>query len=505
MAEEEWNSLEYTPTWIVAVVCSIIVLISLAAERGLHRLGKFLKRKDQESLFEALQKIKEELMLLGFISLLLTVFQGFIGNLCIPEPLTSYMLPCPKETAEPKDHTHNERAFQHSWSKRRLLSGGENANHCAKKGKAQFMSLEALHQLHIFIFVLAVVYVVFCVITMILGGIKVRKWKHWEDSIQREISKSKTESNRVNQIHARHHREFSKQRKGYSTIVSLLVSFFKQFYGSVTKSDYIALRHGFIMTHCPSNPRFDFHKYMMRTLEYDFKKVVGISWFLWVFVVLFLLLNMDGWHSYFYLSFLPLILLLVVGAKLEYIITCLADEIEEKEKENNGGQSKPDGQDGKPGWVKPSDKHFWFGRPSIVLYLIHFILFQNSFEIAFFFWVMVTYGFHSCIFEKIGLIIPRLIVGVIVQVLCSYSTLPLYTIVTQMGSMFKEGIFGPMVHDLVDIWAGDARERLHGSGLSGSNRIEMQNTASELREVVPVAQETAVCLERGDLVRTETQ
>jgi len=41
MAEEELNgSLEYTPTWIVAVVCSIIVFISLCAERALHCLGK---------------------------------------------------------------------------------------------------------------------------------------------------------------------------------------------------------------------------------------------------------------------------------------------------------------------------------------------------------------------------------------------------------------------------------------------------------------------------------
>lgn len=39
MAEEE-NSLEYTPTWVVAFICFIIVLLSLLAERGLHHLGK---------------------------------------------------------------------------------------------------------------------------------------------------------------------------------------------------------------------------------------------------------------------------------------------------------------------------------------------------------------------------------------------------------------------------------------------------------------------------------
>ena len=40
MAEAEEAALEFTPTWIVAAVCSVIVLISLAAERGLHHLGK---------------------------------------------------------------------------------------------------------------------------------------------------------------------------------------------------------------------------------------------------------------------------------------------------------------------------------------------------------------------------------------------------------------------------------------------------------------------------------
>jgi mlo protein len=38
--ESESTALEYTPTWIVAAVCSLIVVISLAAERCLHHLGK---------------------------------------------------------------------------------------------------------------------------------------------------------------------------------------------------------------------------------------------------------------------------------------------------------------------------------------------------------------------------------------------------------------------------------------------------------------------------------
>ncbi|KAK1268527.1 MLO-like protein 1 [Acorus gramineus] len=374
------ESLEYTPTWVVATVCSVIVIISLLAERFLYYLGKFLRQRKQESLFEALQKLKEELMILGFISLLLIVFQNLISHFCIPESMTFHMLPCKLPGKEV--HSHKSFSFRDTWTRRKLLFVGANSGHCKQQGKVPLLSIAALHHLHIYIFVLAVVHVISCATTMILGGAQIRKWKHWEDSIR--------------------------------------MSFLKQFYASLTKSDYTALRSGFITTHCRGNPNFDFHKYMMRVLESDFKQVVGISWYLWLFVVTFMLLNIHGWHSFFWLSFLPLVLLLAVGAKLEHVITRLAQKVAETIKEH-----------GEPR-VTPSDEHFWFNRPGIILYLIHFILFQNSFELAFFFWIWSTFGFDTCIMEKVGYIITRLIIGILIQVLCSYSTLPLYAIVTQV-------------------------------------------------------------------------
>lgn len=71
-------------------------------------------------------------------------------------------------------------------------------------------------------------------------------------------------------------------------------------------------------------------------------------------------------------------LLLAVGTKLEHVITQLAHEVAEKHSAIEGELV-----------VNPSDEHFWFHRPRIVLYLLHFILFQNAFEIAFFFWILV--------------------------------------------------------------------------------------------------------------------
>ena len=72
-------------------------------------------------------------------------------------------------------------------------------------------------------------------------------------------------------------------------------------------------------------------------------------------------------------------LLLAVGTKLEHIIAELVHDVAKKHTAIDGDVI-----------VKPSDRHFWFGKPRIILYLIHFILFQNSFEIAFFFWILVS-------------------------------------------------------------------------------------------------------------------
>ncbi|XP_042444475.1 MLO-like protein 13 isoform X2 [Zingiber officinale] len=461
-ASEHSEALEYTPTWVLAAVCTVIVFISLLAERGLHFLGKILKHNQQNALYEALQKLKEELMLLGFISLLLTVFQRTINHICVPKSYFFHMLPCNEKSFSHNGKVHHDKGVNHQITQkhRKLLSENEDTDICLSKGKIPLLSIEALEQLHIFIFVLAVVHVVFCATTMILGGAKIRKWKHWENDIRKQQLKKENLSIDEHDTHASHHHEFVMKRAIGLWQKSIIVSW--TFHASVTKSDYRALRSGFIMRHCSTNQKFDFHKYMLRTLEDDFKMVVGISWYLWLFVVIFLLLNVNGWHTFFWLSFLPLVLLLAVGTKLEQIITCLAQEAAKKPAD---GHEAPQ--------VKPSDRHFWFGRPGIVLHLIHFILFQNAFGLAIFFWILCTYGFKSCIMERTGYVVPRLVIGVVIQVLCSYSTLPLYVIVTQMGDMFKQAIFDQQMQTTLHNWAENVRKRKRGKNVGVSSLMNV--------------------------------
>ncbi|KAH0660844.1 hypothetical protein KY289_029592 [Solanum tuberosum] len=478
---EDEGSLEFTPTWVVAAVCTVIVSISLAVERLIHYAGKRLKRKKQKHLYEALQKVKEELMLLGFISLLLTVFQSRIVEICVPPRVVTHLLPCalplehtsfssptpsPPPTHE-EPHVNNQTVHYHAGPhhQRHLLAEETMTaeGYCHHKNKVPLLSLEALHHLHVFIFVLAIVHVTFSVLTIVFGGAKIRQWKQWEDAIVKDDYESEHAHLKPTVTHVYEHDFIRNRFQGMgrqSAILGWVHSFFKQFYASVNESDYRALRLGFIMTHCRGNPRFNFHRYMIRALEDDFRTVVGISWYLWIFVILFLLLNINGWHTYFWIAFFPFILLLAVGTKLEHVILQLAHEIAEKHVAIEGELV-----------VTPSDNHFWFDNPQIILFLIHFILFQNAFEIAFFFWILFQYGFHSCIMGKYVFVIPRLVIGVIIQVLCSYSTLPLYALVTQMGSHYKKSMFDNHVQACLMEWAEKVKKKKgHKYGRDSSTR-----------------------------------
>jgi mlo protein len=59
--------------------------------------------------------------------------------------------------------------------------------------------------------------------------------------------------------------------------------------------------------------------------------------------------------------------ILAIGTKLQAIIARMAVEITERHTVIQGMPV-----------VKLSDEHFWFGKPQMVLHLIHFALFQVS-------------------------------------------------------------------------------------------------------------------------------
>ncbi|KAK8350242.1 hypothetical protein V6Z11_A06G198900 [Gossypium hirsutum] len=391
------RSLEETPTWAVAVVCLFIVVDSIFIEHGIHMLGK---KKNKPALYEALDKVKIELMLMGFISFLLTVFKDHIADICISKSVADTWHPCDKNSKAkyPPKETDKCREKACHWFYSLLA----------------FVSSYGIHQLHIFIFVLAIFHILYCIITYVLGSYKMKTWKTWE--------------NETKTVEYQYYNDPERFR---------FVCFFRQFYGSVTKVDYLTLRHGFIMAHLPSEreTKFDFQKYIERSLEDDFKVVVGIS-FLFEF-------ESKRWRSYLWLPFIPLIIILMVGTKLQVIITKMGLRIQER-----GGVVK-----GTP-LVEPGDELFWFGRSSFLLLLIHIVLFTNAFQLAFFVWSTYEFSINSCYHEKVEDIVIRISMG-----LKEYYIINLYIcICVQMGTKMRPTVFNERVADALKNWRDTAKE-----------------------------------------------
>ncbi|KAL6578251.1 hypothetical protein OROMI_010579 [Orobanche minor] len=315
------RELDQTPTWAVSLVCSIIIVISILLEKTLHKVGGTFSKRKKFALLQALEKIKAELMILGFISLILTFGQNYITRICIPERYANTMLPCNLKRPHLNEVSHYQndlkRLILHGneddhhrrllWDEvRRILAVDHPAKEC-KKGSVPLISAHGLHQLHIFIFFLAVFHVIYSATTMRLGRMKIREWKEWE----RESDHVTKAHNDPSNFRLTHETSFVKGHNSpwaRNPVLFHIGCFFRHMFRSVRRADYLTLRHGFISVHLAPGTKFNFQKYIKRSLEDDFKEIVGIHPVLWFAAVVYLLVNVKGWQAMFWLSIMPLVL-----------------------------------------------------------------------------------------------------------------------------------------------------------------------------------------------------
>nr|XP_023903550.1 MLO-like protein 6 [Quercus suber]POE46307.1 mlo-like protein 6 [Quercus suber] len=322
-------------------------------------------------------------------------------------------------------------------------------NYCESKGMVSLVSREGVMHLNVFISFLAVFHVLYCILTMCLGVAKMSKWKAWEEETRTLHHQIANDARRFRLTHqtsfGRRHLKFWSNHP----LLLWLACFARQFSGSVSKTDYLTLRNGFIMANVAAGSDFNFHKLLTRTFDDDFEQVVGIRFYIWIFPILFIFFSANEFYNYYWLPFIPLVIVLVVGTKLEVTITKMCMESCKENPVTRGTFL-----------VKPSDDYFWFGRPNWLLHLLQLNLIQNSFQLAFFIWTWYEYGLRSCFNEKTEDFTIRITMGMAVQLICGYVTLPLYALVTQMGSSMKTAVFTERIVRGLKNWQKNARRSL---------------------------------------------
>ncbi|XP_042026028.1 MLO-like protein 4 isoform X1 [Salvia splendens] len=521
MKSREGRSLAGTPTWAVATVISLLVAIGFLLHGGLKKFGKWLDRTKRKHLLAALDKIKEELMVFGLLSLLMGHWIAFVAKICVkPSALmSSRFYPCsPTKVAEQQAlarHAVVLRTDHFNSSISRLLEG-QNHNYCPWD-REPFASYESLEQLHRFLFVLGVTHVSYSFLAIALAMIKIYSWRTWENNaktlalrglLTADTSAANSEDVGTDGVPIRRLSSFVAHHTSHpwsqNRLLVWLLCFSRQFWSSISQADYMALRLGFITTHqLPFT--YDFHNYMLRSMEEEFRDIVGISIPLWIFAITCIVLGFHGTNIYFWLSFLPTVLILLLGTKLHRIVVKLAVEIMESSQ-----------------WTEVRtfnlrDELFWFGNPRLLLRLIQFVSFQNAFEMTTYIWSLWEIKASSCYTEDHTFLVIRLTFGVISQFWCSFITFPLYVIIAQMGSKFKRTIVSENVRKSLHGWRRKVRTR-HGpsptlpsleegkdtgnstGSIEGSSSMAGRSLASDENGSLPTSNE-----ELRDLVRSDPE
>ncbi|MCO5605630.1 hypothetical protein L7F22_059813 [Adiantum nelumboides] len=461
VAAEGEASLLNSATWAIALTCFIFIAISIFFEKAIHLAEHLIVKYKQTSLQAAFHRIKDELMLVGFISIALTVGQSSVAKICVPKKAAAAMPLCKLDEA----------TVTSRWE--RFLAAA--APQECSQDHAPFIPTAGFHQLHIFIFILALVHVVYSLFIVALGMWSVSHWKAWES-----LAASKEDSSHGGDIRLAKDTTFVRSRlplpvglmqKPFALYV---FAFFRQFFHPVSETDYITLRHGFIQSHTPGHLNFNFHKYIRRSLQDDFQHVVGISPLLWLFACIWLLANVEGWETEVWTAFIALILVLIVGTKLQFIITNMALRFHRAHTLSLGVPN-----------VKPSDELFWFHRPYFTLWCIHFILFQTALDVSFVLWTWFSFSGENCVNQKKYRLIVRLIIGFVTQAICGLVTLPSYALVSQMGTNLKRTMFEKDIQVAITRWHRRAQKHLHEESEGLTVRGRHQNHIQQSQAPLP--------------------
>ncbi|KAH9623408.1 hypothetical protein KSS87_002920, partial [Heliosperma pusillum] len=164
----EGRSLATTPTWAVATVIAAMIGTVFLFNNCIEMFGKWLDKRKRKPLVAALDKIKEELMVFGLMSLLLGHWSIFVAKICIKtSKFGSRVNPCIPET----------KIVQHiivsNYSREGLTTFQNSEDHdlnpYCDEGYESFASYESIEQLHRLLFVLGVTHITYSSIAIALA------------------------------------------------------------------------------------------------------------------------------------------------------------------------------------------------------------------------------------------------------------------------------------------------------------------------------------------------
>ena len=484
-----------TPGWRISLIFTIFVVLSFAIEKGLHAAERRIREVGYKGLLHTMRKVEEELLILGFLSLLLTAFSSFLVRICVD--CGAYG--CKVDAATEADAVESA-AHARALLGRALLSATDACSNPCPAGKEPFWSAEALHQTHLFVFILAIIFILYSATSMVLGWLRVGTWRGWEkEAVDKCVTEDLLPPKSLvvpEDWDGEDCIAICEANEERSSVTLLLTDFANQFFRSVSTGRYINLRRAFVeRSRLDSN--FDFVTYVNTSIQEDFALIVGLDWLLWLIAAVWIALDSpDGMvniYIYFWMPALAMVAQLMVGTK----IMSMSRTLEENsflyftarktrglaqwqaanrlsrtasqaklltDLEHSGSRaieqkstltrvSTMRGSDMETATRLGLDAsevlfvQFWFDRNILFIYIFQFIMFVNVFIISmliFSAWQGLT---DTLVFN--GMPWWSVIIVVVVQLLlvfhAAWFILPVYILVTCAGSKYNSRFLGQTV------------------------------------------------------------
>ncbi|KAL4419039.1 hypothetical protein ABPG77_011021 [Micractinium sp. CCAP 211/92] len=315
MAQFTGPSIADIPGWRIGLIFLLFCVVAISYQLGSSALDRYLRRNGKRALRHVVRRLQGELLVLGLLSLLLVAFEPYLLQICINCSGSACAWDCP---APPYGADASAGAGSGSGRRRRrLLASGAGADlgclqaaeTCAP-GSEPFWSQLAIVQAHLFLFVIAVVHILYACISMLLCLWKLRRWRRYEEAAREQP--------------LRPLRSRFLPRPGDGALAHLLRCTASMLADSVDADVYAALRRLFI-ERLDVHPSFNFHEFLTESMEEEFAGIVGVSSVLWCIMLLWIMLPPAS-YQVVWLPALAVAAGFVVAVKLQSIIICLAED-----------------------------------------------------------------------------------------------------------------------------------------------------------------------------------
>ena len=332
------NNLDQTSALYVSIVIVGFVFLSKIIEHGFEHAVHYLHHHHEISLVAVVEHVKDEIMLVGTLSMFLIFVENTLATWCVPEnnefvPALNHEACIPYYSSSSTAGNGSTGSASSSGrramgSTRQLLaaSSGSDAPITCGAGETFFVEVKALHQAHFLIFYLSLTHIIYSIVAILTARAWAKSYETWESDVILGGGKMVPDE------------DFNVPERPKGLVKEYAYAFYKQFTFTIDHTTASLLRQFYIVT---QNKPKDYHFFSVvkEELEMDFSEICGLDTILWIYTAATMwtegMPNSSKGGDVPVGTFFGCFVCFVLGTKMLILVQRLTEQVYHRMKANN--------------------------------------------------------------------------------------------------------------------------------------------------------------------------